>query len=1143
MSTDVNSSQTPASIYPVSPSTPSPTHQRRSSSWHANSLFKKRIRSPPPAALTTQADRRRGGHRRSTSLSEGLKKLLPSQRAERGGTLRGRDRDFDFTNGNGEEVLEDGSSMGGMAPAKDGAVALPRFSAGEGRVPVRRQLVLGLSRDRPSPSPHSGDTHGLLDRSMRHWDPPDQQSHPISDRVENRAREGKPFVDAGACQPDSDSQNTASYDAVGADPYHPARISGAARSAKSDHNQFVIGTGSGYLKTFGTHVSGKELDDYSSDNTERPATFRPSPGVPGTDSDDGIEGGTACLRNETGTTREGQAGGRDAPDSETIRRDEGRPGSIGISGLKNLFGSWGKKVKVEESRESPKIYRHGKPLPSLPPVLVISSQDVDFQMPSFGGVSDEKEITATQQIFEDKKSRRQQRRSLKDSGDYLGVQGANPRTGYWDVSSGSEPSQMSDETKRKLDEEARKVAEQKSRYEEAESRHRFEMERVMSMRERKKKLEQKMKQRRRGKWKLSENGWSSVAEPDLSPIVQSLAGTPVVEVSPGDRLFPMPTAADPSPYVEATKTIRPRDYFDHRAESSPLIQERLSRESSERASEQSKPRKAVGSPSRRHGNESSATTVHHPALSSPLRLRPLRDDLNALESSREAPSPKAVANGSPRPARMTAMRSPSRRLESFLERAVPMQASEEPQERRASAISFQSVSTKQVHIHPPSARNPRNLGRQAKVITCLNELPPVTLKDPFEARIPSSYPAKESYTVWMPPTMVKAAPDSRPLSISTCITTTTGLDPHQRLLAQTDGPAGLARGEQARDAVLQLKPSRIPRWAESSPNSKLKDEPSSGCQTHAAATGTSSAHQLEETKRRTVRLCQMVSAAGERVEMKSRPISISTSLGPEEEKQAARNAARMAYQPLKHASAVPKQKAAGADGGGGGDPTSPQKTRKNTPDGSEAAAHREQHHVVAGNGDTGSRLRVNVVQDGAKREPSPERKNMTMMVARHTASSADKVVVPSPPKAETAGKAVKWKGTGAAAAAAAAAAQATLPSREQKTAVMALRPHGASPVPTMARKSRAQPLSVAQVVLGLLHSAWLFVEPAFNPDSAVRKRFERQCLTWTDIGLFAAAAMFVAGGLLGLLLLVRLLGLLAAAMRGVAAVIRLVVGA
>lgn len=169
-----------------------------------------------------------------------------------------------------------------------------------------------------------------------------------------------------------------------------------------------------------------------------------------------------------------------------------------------------------------------KLLPALPQM---PQEDLGFRI-SILNFSEEKQITTAQQMFEEKKARREQRRSLKESGDYLGVQGANPRTGYWDVSSGSEPSQMSEETKRKLDEEAREVAERKRRYEEAEMKHRIELERVQSMREKKKNMEKKMKQRRRGKWQLSENGWSSVAEPELSPIIQSVVGTPIAGEPP-----------------------------------------------------------------------------------------------------------------------------------------------------------------------------------------------------------------------------------------------------------------------------------------------------------------------------------------------------------------------------------------------------------------------------------------------------------------------------------------------------------------------------------------------------------------------------------------------------------------------------------
>jgi hypothetical protein len=152
-------------------------------------------------------------------------------------------------------------------------------------------------------------------------------------------------------------------------------------------------------------------------------------------------------------------------------------------------------------------------------------------------VSDEKEITKAQRIFEDKKFQRDQRRYLRDSGDFLGVQGANPRTGYWDISdttSSTEQSQMSEQTKLKLDQQVRELAKQKKKYEEAQKSHRAELMRLEALKELKKKekeeqkkIESKMRQRRTGKWRATETGWSSVFEPELSPIPQSEPGTPV----------------------------------------------------------------------------------------------------------------------------------------------------------------------------------------------------------------------------------------------------------------------------------------------------------------------------------------------------------------------------------------------------------------------------------------------------------------------------------------------------------------------------------------------------------------------------------------------------------------------------------------
>lgn len=196
----------------------------------------------------------------------------------------------------------------------------------------------------------------------------------------------------------------------------------------------------------------------------------------------------------------------------------------GRTGL-GISGSWSRGFGVNDSDKTQLYQQPDNEEESKAPLLSCDSPELENI-----------EMTKTQKMFEDKRVRREQRRSLRESGDFLGVQGANPRTGYWDVSSGtssSEPSQMSEETKKKLYEQAKNIEEQKQKYEEAKAKHEAELVRVQTLRENKKKdkekrkkTELKMKQRRHGKWKLSEDGWHSLAEPDLSPITQSVAGSP-----------------------------------------------------------------------------------------------------------------------------------------------------------------------------------------------------------------------------------------------------------------------------------------------------------------------------------------------------------------------------------------------------------------------------------------------------------------------------------------------------------------------------------------------------------------------------------------------------------------------------------------
>lgn len=196
--------------------------------------------------------------------------------------------------------------------------------------------------------------------------------------------------------------------------------------------------------------------------------------------------------------------------------------------LTRLFGSR-RKRKEDERKHSSRGEHCAVPQPQ---------QIVEFDELKETTEEGDLHRTKTQQMFEDKKLLREERRSLKESGDFLGVQGANPRTGYWDVSdatTSSDPSQVSDETKKKLGQQVRELNKLEKAYEEAQERHQTELTRVKTLREKRKKekseqkkIELKLRARRHGKWKLAENGWSSVAEPDLSPIEQSLAGSPVI---------------------------------------------------------------------------------------------------------------------------------------------------------------------------------------------------------------------------------------------------------------------------------------------------------------------------------------------------------------------------------------------------------------------------------------------------------------------------------------------------------------------------------------------------------------------------------------------------------------------------------------
>jgi hypothetical protein len=148
-------------------------------------------------------------------------------------------------------------------------------------------------------------------------------------------------------------------------------------------------------------------------------------------------------------------------------------------------------------------------------------------------------LKRSQQIFEGKKARREERRSFRESDDFIGVQGVNPRTGYPDPSTGTSSSAgdfVSESTRQKLEADEKRMATASREYKAALERRENEMRRLERERERrrrekkdraeKKRAQLRARVRKDGRWRNDGNTWSMVTEPGLSPIVQSIAGTP-----------------------------------------------------------------------------------------------------------------------------------------------------------------------------------------------------------------------------------------------------------------------------------------------------------------------------------------------------------------------------------------------------------------------------------------------------------------------------------------------------------------------------------------------------------------------------------------------------------------------------------------
>ncbi|KAH8172853.1 hypothetical protein LIA77_07108 [Sarocladium implicatum] len=207
-----------------------------------------------------------------------------------------------------------------------------------------------------------------------------------------------------------------------------------------------------------------------------------------------------------------------------------------------------RKARAAEIQEAPGGPETSAALSLDVPVEAISEIDATGRA--------EQSLMKAQELMDTKKKARCNRRSLKESGDYLGVQGINPDTGELDIitPTDSDGSSITFDKEEKLQalrerlKQAREVTEQTAvqtaceaqeiiRELESESRHSTNREAI-------KRLHKAVK------WRRQTKQWSSAQEPNLSPIAQSRRSTlPASPKSPQPDT-PIRITSSPAPLID-----------------------------------------------------------------------------------------------------------------------------------------------------------------------------------------------------------------------------------------------------------------------------------------------------------------------------------------------------------------------------------------------------------------------------------------------------------------------------------------------------------------------------------------------------------------------------------------------------------------
>ncbi|CAH0048948.1 unnamed protein product [Clonostachys solani] len=146
---------------------------------------------------------------------------------------------------------------------------------------------------------------------------------------------------------------------------------------------------------------------------------------------------------------------------------------------------------------------------------------------SWASLTADKRLSDTRRAIEAKKEIRRQRKDLKESGDYLGVQGINPDTGVLDIISPTDSERSASlQTDGKVNTLQQVLKNAHAKYNEA-----LHPSGADDLQPRSKNGKERIQLGRlypNVKWRRHTKQWSSAQEPNLSPVAQSLkSGTPV----------------------------------------------------------------------------------------------------------------------------------------------------------------------------------------------------------------------------------------------------------------------------------------------------------------------------------------------------------------------------------------------------------------------------------------------------------------------------------------------------------------------------------------------------------------------------------------------------------------------------------------